>query len=125
MTKNRFKVLLKRHLRKLDKIRKRKAVIGNRMKPSMHIKHTVHNFTSYVLSDEVYKALSYSLDHHIPTSSNHSTVETEFELFYQNILSNISHIAKNEFTQLKSKLRNVCHKYSSLQIAAYYCKPHK
>ena len=51
-------------------------------KSSMDIKHTFHNFFSYVLSDEDYKALSYGLDHHIPTSSNYNTVETEFELFY-------------------------------------------
>ena len=44
---------------------------------------------------------SYGLDHHIPTSSNYNAVETEFEQFYQNILSNISYIPENELTQLK------------------------
>ena len=80
-------------------------------KSSMDIKHTVHNFFSYVLSDEDYKALSYGLDHHLPTSSNYNAVETEFELFANCELSaNISHFPENELTQLKSKLRNVCHK---------------
>ena len=43
------------------------------------------------------------LDHHTPTASNYNAVETEFELFYQNILSNNSYIPENELTQLKSK----------------------
>ena len=55
----------------------------------MYIKHTVHNFSSYIFSGEEYKALSYSLDHHILTSSTYNAIETEFELFYRNISSNI------------------------------------
>ena len=70
----------------------------------MYIKHTFHNFSSYVLSDEEYQALSFGLHHHIPNFANYNAVETEFELFYQNILSNISDIPKNELRQLKSKL---------------------
>ena len=79
----------KRHLKKLYKFWKRKAVIGNETKPSMYIKHIFHNFSSHVLSGEECKALSYGLDHHIPISSKYNAVETEFELFYQNIVSNI------------------------------------
>ena len=82
----------------------------------MYIKHTVHNFSSYALSDEEYKALSYSLDHHIPTISNYNAAENEFELCYQNILSNILHILESELTLLKSKLQNVCHKYNNIKI---------
>ena len=86
-TKSKFKVVSKRHLKKLEKFWKRKAVMRNETIPSMYIKHTVHNFSSYVLSDEEYNPLSYGLDHHIPTSSNYNGVKTEFELFYRNILS--------------------------------------
>ena len=88
----------------------------NDTKHSTCIKHTVHNFSSYALSDKEYKALSFGLDHHIPTSSNYNAAETEFELFDQNILSNILHIPENELTQLKSKLQNVCHKYNNIKI---------
>ena len=56
--------------------------MGNERKPSMYVKHTIHNFSSYVLSGEEYKALYYGLDHHILISSNYNAVETEFELFY-------------------------------------------
>ena len=32
-----------------------------------YIKHTIHNLSSYVMSNEEYAALSFGLDHHIPT----------------------------------------------------------
>ena len=86
-TKIKFKVVSKRHLKKLDKFRKRKGLMRNETKSSMYIKHTVHSFSSYALSSEEYKAFSYGLDHHIPTSRNYNADETEFELlskiFYQ------------------------------------------
>ena len=62
----------------------------------MYIKHATHNFSVYVLSDEEYKALFYGLYHHISISSNYNADEIEFILFYQNILSNISHIPAHE-----------------------------
>ena len=115
-------VVSKRHLKKLDKFRKREAVMGNERKPSIYIKHTVHNFLSY-MSDEEYKALYYELDHHIPTFSNYHAVETEFELFYPKHLSNISHMPENELTQLKSKFRNVCHKHDKIKVLYKYQIP--
>ena len=66
-TKSKFKVVSKRYLKKLDEFRKREAVMRNDTKPFMYIKHTVHNFSSYVLSDEEYKAFFYGLNHHTPT----------------------------------------------------------
>ena len=92
LTLDKVKILSTRHLKKLGKFRKRKALMRNETKSSMYIKHTVHNFSSYVLSDEEHKVLPYGLDHRIPTPCNYNAVETEFELFYQNILSSISHI---------------------------------
>ena len=92
LTLGKVKIVSTRHFKKLGKFWKRKALMRNETKSSMYIKHTVHNFSSYVLSDEKYKVLSYGLDHCIPTPCNYSAVETEFELFYQNILSSISHI---------------------------------
>ena len=80
------------HLKKLDKFWKGKGLMRNETKCSMYIKHAAHNFSSYALSDEEYRELSYGLDHHIPTPCNFNAVETGFELFYQNILSNISQI---------------------------------
>ena len=72
-----------------------------------HIRNIVHNFSNYSLSNEEYKALSFGLDYHIPNQSSYNTTETEFEMFSQNILANLSHIPENQLTELKSKLRNV------------------
>ena len=53
-------------------------------------------------------ALSYGLDHDIPTSINKNAIFTEFEQFIQNLLRDISHIAENELSRIKTKLRNTC-----------------
>ena len=89
-TKGKLKVVSKGHVVKLGNFRKRKAVMGMRINPpcTLNIPFT----------------LSFGLHHHIPNFANYNAVETEFELFYQNILSNISDIPKNELRQLKSKL---------------------
>ena len=108
-----YLVVLMANISKLDKFQKRKAVLRNETKPFMYIKHTVHNFSSYILSDKEYKALNYSFDHHIPRSSNYNTVETEFKLFYQNIYEIF-------WTSLKTNKRS-CKDKSSIQIQAYYC----
>ena len=76
--------------------------------------------SSYVLTDQEYKALSYGLDHHIPTSSRYNAIETEFKFLYQNILKNISHIPDNVLTQLKTKIRSTCHKYSKIWVPYKY-----
>ena len=75
--------------------------------------------SSYVLTDQEYKALSYGLDHHIPTSSRYNAIETEFKFLYQNILKNISHIP-DVLTQLKTKVRSTCHKYSKIRVLYKY-----
>ena len=41
-------------------------------------------------------------------------------MFYQNILPNLSHILDNQLTELKSKLRNVCHKYNNINVPYNY-----
>ena len=43
------------------------------------MKHTVHNFPSYQLSEEEYKALSYGLDYHIPSKAGNHVINTEFD----------------------------------------------
>ena len=45
-----------------------------------YIKLTVHNFSSYVMSNEEYTALSYGLDHHIPAKSKDVAIEVEFKV---------------------------------------------
>ena len=73
-----------------------------------YIKHNVHNFSSYVLSNEEYTALSFGLDHHILTKSKDVAIDVEFEQFYQGLLRNLTHISDNELTSIKTKLRSTC-----------------
>ena len=50
------------------------------------MKHIVHNFSSYQLSQVKINAVSYGLDHHIPTNINRSAIITELESFFQSLL---------------------------------------
>ena len=71
--KRKFKIVSKRHLKKLGKFWKRKAAMGNETKPSMYIKHTVHNSSViYCLGKKLW------LDHHAPTFSHYNAVKIEF-----------------------------------------------
>ena len=87
-----------------------------------YIKHTVHNFSSYVLSNEDYTPLLFGLDSHIPTKSKDVAIEVEFEQFYQGLLRNLTHIPENELTSLKTTLRSTCEKYSKIHVPYKYKK---
>ena len=81
-----------------------------------HINSTVHNFSSYQLSDDKLAAFSYVLYHHIPNKLNCNRIHTEFEQFYQNLVNGISHIPDDNLTRLKSKLRSTCERYSKIHV---------
>ena len=66
--------------------------------------------------------MSFGLDYHIPNQSSYKTRETEFEMFYQNILPNLSHILENQLTELNSKLGSACHKYNNINVPYNYQK---
>ena len=85
------------------------------------MKHIVHNFSSYNLTEEEMTALSYGLDHQIPTNINKNAIFTEFEQFFQNLLRDISHIPENELSRIKTKLRNTCEKYCNVKVP-YKCR---
>ena len=98
--KSRIKVIKLRHGKKLHNLKlkqKRTNYVDGRKRS--YIKHTVHNFSSYVLSNEEYNVLSFGLDHHIPTKSKDVAIEVEFEQFYQGLLKNLTHIPDNELTE--------------------------
>ena len=111
----------KRHGKRLIKLRKDKRLtFGENIK---YICHTVHNSSSYQLSFKEEEALSFGLDEHIPSVCNHNKLFTEFEMFYQNILKDISHLNNDIITRLKTKLRHTCNKYSrvSYKVSYKYC----
>ena len=113
--KSRQKAILKRHEKKLIKFRKNQDIVPENHKTSF-AKCIVHNFSSYHLSDAEIIALSYGLDTHIPTNTNSNTIATEFELFFQNLLRDISDIPESEISKIKTKLRNTCEKYSKVKV---------
>ena len=75
-------------------------------KPRHIMKKVVHNFSSYNLSQEEINALSQWLGHHVQTNINKNSIVTEFELFFQNLLKDISNIPETEISRIKTKLCN-------------------
>ena len=88
----------------------------------LFIGSTVHNYSSYNLSVEEEKALSFGLDQHIPTTLNRNNLHTEFEYFYQNITHDISHLSEDDVSKLKTKLRHTCEKCSDIKVPYKYQK---
>ena len=117
--KSRIKSIARRHEKKLSKFRKhqQKSDIKCRIEVS---KNAVHDFSSYTSSDDKIMALNYGLDQHIPYTVNYNSINTEFELFYQNILHDISHIPEQNLAHVKTKLRNTCEKYCKIKIPFKY-----
>ena len=65
-------------------------------------------------------ALNYVLYQHIQNTVSYNPIKTEFELFYQNILRDISHIPEQTLAHVKTKLRNTCEKYCKTKIPWKY-----
>ena len=80
------------------------------------MKHIVHNFSSYNLSQVEINVLPCGLDHHIPTTINRNAITTEFESFFESLLRDISSIPENEINKVKTKLRSTCEKYSNIKV---------
>ena len=89
-------------------------------KTNNHIKSTVHNFSSYQLSDDPLTALSYGLDLHITKKLNYNRIHNDFQQFYQNSVKNIYAIPDDNLTRLKTKLRNACEQHRNIHIPYKY-----
>ena len=59
---------------------------------------------------------------HIPNNSTRNTIETEFELFYQRLLKNISHILEEQISAVKTKLCRTWGSYYSIHVPHKYKK---
>ena len=62
-------------------------------------RQVLHNYRSYKLSDKQYDAFSFGVLTHIPVKVNKHTIYTEFEVFYQSLLKDISNILENDLRQ--------------------------
>ena len=99
-----------KHKKKLMNLRKKQQEHNKRA--AVYVpKEVVHTFSSYKLSKEEHEALSYSLDYHIPLKVTRNSLNTEFEMFFQNLLNDISVIPEENLARIKMKLRSTCEKY--------------
>ena len=114
--KSSFKSTRLRHNKKLIKFRKRQQKYIKSTTQTELVRNIVHNFSSYALSHEELTALSYGLNHHIPTKANRNAVSTECEHFFQNLLKDIPNIPESELSKIETKLRNSCEKYCNVKV---------
>ena len=117
--KRRIKSIAKHHERKLSKFRKHqhKSDFKRRIEVS---KNAIHNISSYTLSNDETVAPNYGLDQQIPYTVNYNSINKEFELFYQNILRDTSHIPEQNLAHVKSKFQNTCEKYCKIKVPFKY-----
>ena len=103
------KSIVKRHEHKLIKCRQQNhtQLETSHVKVNKHI----HNFSFDVVSPEEVIALSLGLDQHIPYNVDNNSINTEFELFYLNLLQDNSHLLEQALLRFKSKLHYTCEKY--------------
>ena len=72
--KSRYKAIKSRHEKKLQKFWTAQKRENNVSKPVL-LKSIIHNFSLYNLRQEEHEALSYGLDHHIPTNINRNNIK--------------------------------------------------
>ena len=94
--------LKRRHEKKLVNLRQHKRKPYGESN-TLFICNIVHNYSSYNLSIQEDKVLSFGLDQHIPTTLNRNNLHTEFECFYQNITNDILHLSEDDVIKLKNE----------------------
>ena len=119
-TKGRTKSILARHDKKLKILRQRQHHNEESDYCKNYFKYTVCNMSSYQLSHDEYKALSFGLDHHIPSKTDSNLIYTGFECYYQNIVHKIENLSDDQKCQLKTKLRSACEKYNRVKVSFKY-----
>ena len=88
------------HEKKLVSLRQHKRKLYGESN-TLFIRSTVDNYSSYNLSIEEDKALSFGLDQHIATTLNGKNLHMEFEYFYKNITNDILHLSEDDVFKLK------------------------
>ena len=114
--KSKIKAVWARHLEKLEKLRLRQKNVSPRKNNLVYLKHTICNVSSYQLTHKEKRALSYGLDHYIPSKANSNLICTEFENYFQNIKHKITNLPEIQISHLKTKLRNTCEQYNNINV---------
>ena len=80
----------------------------------------VHNFSTYILSNEEHKALAHGLEHYIPERIDKRKLEIEFEQLYKDIIWNAENITGEEKLRLKTKILGCYKNYSTIKTPYEY-----
>ena len=80
----------------------------------------VHNFSTYVLSNEEHKALAHGLEHYVPERIDKRKLEVEFEQLYKDILWNAENITGEEKLSIKTKILSCYKNYSTIKTPYEY-----
>ena len=115
--KSKEKGISTHHTKKTNKVRQQQQQIRSAQNHSTtYLKHTVCNMSSYESSHEECTALSFGLDHYIPSKTDANLIYTEFEIYYQSIIHKLTNLPETEISHLKTKLRSSCEKYNTIKI---------
>ena len=71
--------------------------------------------SSYQLTHNEGRALSYGLDHHIPSKTNPNLIYTEFKSYFQSIKYEITNLPEIQICHLKTKLCYTCEQYNNIK----------
>ena len=82
----------------------------------VYLKHTICNISSYQLTYEEERPLSYGLDHHIPAKTDPNLIYTEFESYFKSIKHKITNLPETQISHLKTKLRTACEEYNNISV---------
>ena len=111
---------MKKHHKKIENLKRTQNKINNIRNRSAE--NIIHNFSTFALSEEQKRALSFSLNENIPTKLNENKIQTKFESFYWQLLQHTKHLSQQEQDQLKSKIRRTYENYAPIKTLYKYKK---
>ena len=114
--KSKIKAVSAHHLKKLEKLCLRQNNVSPTKNNLVYLKHTICNMSSYQLTNEEERALSYGLDHHIPSRTDPNLIYIEFKSYFQNIKYKITNLPEIQISHLKTKLCNTCEQYNNINV---------
>ena len=82
----------------------------------------VHNYSSYVLSEQEKMALLFESVHCITRSSSSNSKLSEFKQFYQRTFFNRHSLPQDDINKIKKKMKITCEKYSIANMPCKYRK---
>ena len=98
-----------KHKKKLTNLRKKHQERNKRAEVYV-TKEVAHNFSLYKLSKEEHEAFSCSFDYHMLSKVTRNSRNLEYEMFFQNLLNDISAIPEENLARIKTELRSTCKK---------------